>query len=420
VSNVLILGSGARENAIAKKFNESCHVKNIYVIPGNDGIKKDYEIYPGDDFESIYKYIVEKNIDLVFVGNEQYLADGIVNYLSQYHVKIIGPTQAAAMIESSKVYSKDLMKKSSIPTAYYEVFTDPEKAINFIRNKTYPIVIKADGLAAGKGVVIANTFVDAENIINAIFKRNMFGRSGERIIIEEYLSGEEASIFAFCDGENFVSTVFVQDHKRSLDNDEGLNTGGMGAFAPVDKFATLKQSVDDIVFAPILKAMKAEGTPFEGILFAGLMITDDKINVIEFNCRLGDPETQVLLPLLENDLFDICEAILNKKIGTIELRWKKNYALCVVLASKGYPESFEKEQIISIDNTLFEDKKLQVTFAGIKDDNGVLRNSGGRVISLTCLEKSLIDSVKYVYSKIALIKSDILRYRTDIGKKGYN
>jgi len=426
--NVLILGNGAREHALAKKFCESEFAGDIYVYPGNDGIFKEFKsLLPpqaignrhytkgGDvcsEFQEIHDCIIQKNIDLVFVGNEQYLADGVVNHLTERGIKVIGPTREAAQIESSKVFSKRLMKQCGVPTAR-ELDTD----LGIIK---YPVVIKADGLAAGKGVLIAENKVDAEIFISEMLSGNKFGDAGKRVVIEEFLEGEEASIFAFCDGENFVSTIFAQDHKRAFDDDNGLNTGGMGAFAPVSKFSHLKDKLDELVFEPILKGKKEEGITFIGELFAGLMIKGSEINVIEFNCRFGDPEAQVILPLLENDLFEICDAIIDKKINEVSLKWKSKFAVNVVLASIGYPESFKKGCKIHIDNRLLKDDKLYVYFSGVKEDsdNNCFVNSGGRVLSITGIDDSLKKTVDFVYDKIKYVKSDILRYRSDIGRKG--
>ena len=470
MKNILVLGSGGREHAIACKFRESNKVSNVYVIPGNDGIDKEFITYKTNDFKEIFDFILEKEIDLVFVGNEQFLADGIVNFLTKKNVNVIGPTKEAAQIESSKVFSKQLMNHSKIPTAKSQSFTEINRALYYIIDKSYPIVIKADGLAAGKGVLIAENNDEATICINEMLGGNKFGSAGESILIEEFLTGEEVSVFAFCDGDNFVSTIFSQDHKKAFDGDLGLNTGGMGAYAPIDKFSHLKSDVDKIVFEPILKEMKKAGFPFVGVLYAGLMITETfgsfTINVIEFNCRFGDPETQVILPLLENDLYDICEAILQKRINEISLSWKDKYAVAVILASKGYPEAFEKDYSIFINFELLRDEKLRLYFAGVetvesklkipekleqlysfstshlaydiekqipvikwgREGNhhfltrrgGVLhfKNCGGRVISLVALDDTLKETIDYVYSKIDLIKSENLRYRTDIGKRG--
>lgn len=416
MKKVLVMGSGGREHALAKKFQASPQVSAVFVAPGNDGIATEFETFPSGDFSQIYGFVLAHNIDLVFVGNEQFLADGIVDFLSAKGVTVIGPTRAAARIESSKVFCKDLLRSSGVNTAVYESFTDESAAIAYLQSQSFPVVVKADGLAAGKGVIIAETKAEAEKCVREILAGELFGDAGNSLIIEEFLVGDEASIFAFCDGENFVSTVFAQDHKKAFDGDKGLNTGGMGAFAPVQKFAHLKEKVDATIFAPVLQAMKKEGCPFTGVLFAGLMIAGESVKVIEFNCRFGDPETQVILPLLENDLYKICVAIAEKKISQHSLVWHSKSALCIVLASKGYPETFEKGHPVNIPAELLTDQSLQICFAGIKNEGGTFVNSGGRVISLTCIEDSLEKASKYGYQKASEIKSDILRYRGDLGK----
>ncbi|MCL2063571.1 MAG: phosphoribosylamine--glycine ligase [Candidatus Cloacimonetes bacterium] len=465
MKNILVLGSGAREHAIASKFQESKNVANVYVIPGNDGIDKEFVTMKTNDFVKIYDFILANKIDLVFVGNEQFLADGIVNFLNTKEVNVIGPTMEAAQIESSKVFSKYLMKQGNIPTAKYQNFQCADKATEYIQDIGFPIVIKASGLAAGKGVLIAQDIHEATHFIQDILCGDKFGSAGEEIVIEEYLQGEEVSVFAFCDGENFVSTIFSQDHKTAFDDDKGLNTGGMGAYAPVDKYSYLKDDVDRLVFEPILREMKKEGCPFVGVLYAGLMINRN-INVIEFNCRFGDPEAQVILPLLENDLYEICEAIIEKRVHEIKLKWKDQYAVAVVLASIGYPEKFEKDYSIFIDFELLRDENLKIFFSGVEAVESKIRipekmndmlllpslqttnspknpipvirwgregnyhfltraggyihfrNNGGRVMSIVALDDTLEEAIQYVYTKIDLVKSEILRYRSDIGRKG--
>jgi len=458
---ILVLGSGAREHAIASKFSESNKVSEVFVLPGNDGIGIDFSVSKAKDFEDLLNFIKNNQIDLVFVGNEQYLVEGVVNFLSKKGIHVIGPTKESAQIESSKVFSKNLMIEHGIPTAQYQRFENIDNALEFIKMidttgtnnnfcPKFPIVIKADGLAAGKGVLIAHNLDEAETFVKGILSGEMFGTAGNEIVIEEYLYGEEISVFAFCDGENFVSTIISQDHKKEFDDDLGLNTGGMGAFAPVSKFNHLKKKIDDIVFEPVLKAMKKTGFPFIGVLYAGLMISPSNknehntkdhvadcpiINVIEFNSRFGDPETQVILPLLENDLFEVCEAILEKKIKNISLKWKDKYAVAVVMASKGYPRNFEKGHQILINKSLLKDKKLKIFYAGVESEKIAgndfridgdkkdmewinLKNSGGRVLSLVAIDDTLEKSINYVYKNITSIKSDNLRYRNDIGVKG--
>ena len=403
MKNILILGEGAREHAIADKFYQDDDKANIIRISYTNNLS------------DILNIIDKNNINLVFAANEQFLADGVIDVLNKMNIKAIGPTKDAARIETSKSYAKNLMKKYNIPTANYETFVNLEKAIDYIDNKkTFPVVIKADGLAAGKGVLIAENKEIARDCIFNMLNGNKFGAAGKEIVIEDFLHGEEASIFAFCDGKNFVSTIFSKDHKRAFDGDKGLNTGGMGAFAPVDKFSHLQEKVDSTIFQPILNAMKEDGCPFSGVLYAGLMINGDDIYVVEFNCRLGDPETQVLLPILENDLFEICDAIYEQRINKIKLSWKEKYAVGVVLASKGYPEYFETGHNININEKISQDNKLKLFMAGIKKEGDCYINSGGRVMTLCAIDDTLIDAKKYVYDKINLIVSDILYYRKDI------
>lgn len=420
LKNILILGSGGRENAIAEAFVKSSKVSEIYVMPGNDGIAKNFKTLPQQDFDGIYGLIKEKNIDLVFVGGEQLLSEGIVDFLSQKGIKVVGPTKAAAQIESSKAFAKNIMKKYNIPTAGYEVFTDFSNAVSYLKNKEYPVVLKADGLAAGKGVLIAETFIEAETYLKDILLNKKFGNAGSSVVIEDFLKGEEASVFAFSDGVDFVSTIMAQDHKRAEDNDRGPNTGGMGAYAPVDKFKHLKGKVDEEIFKPVLEAMNKEGYPFKGILYAGLMIYENEVSIVEFNCRFGDPETQAVLPLLKTDFYDISEAIVDNRISSIKLDWENKYAVNIVLASKGYPEDFQKGLAIDISPEVFSDSKLKIYYAGVKYSSALnsLVNSGGRVLNLCCFHDTLEKAVNYAYNKINLIKSDILRFRTDIGKKG--
>ncbi|MDD4154973.1 MAG: phosphoribosylamine--glycine ligase [Candidatus Cloacimonetes bacterium] len=420
MKNILVLGSGAREHTIADAFNQSKHTDKIFVMPGNDGIKKYYQTVPQEDFNGILDFVENNKIDLVFVGGEQLLSEGISDFLLSHNIKVIGPTKDAAQIESSKVFAKNLMQKYNIPTANSAIFNKTSSAISYLKGKKFPIVLKADGLAAGKGVIIASNFTEAELSIKEIMLDKKFGEAGSQIVIEDFLYGEEASIFAFCDGDNYVSTIFSQDHKRVFDEDKGLNTGGMGAFAPVDKFTKLKKQVDEQIFTPILSALKKENCSFSGVLYAGLMINNENISVIEFNCRLGDPETQVILPLLKNDFYELCTAISNKTIHNINLEWEDKYAVTVVLASKGYPESFEKGKQIYIDSSIEKKQDIKLYYAGVKDSKELncLVNNGGRVISLTSLGISLIDAINSAYNNLKFIKSDILRFRHDIGKKG--
>ena len=359
---ILILGSGAREHAIAYKVSQSSKITEVIVSPGNAGINKEFACVSLKDFQSIGEYINENNIELVIVGPENLLAEGIVDFLRERNVAVIGPTKEAARIESSKAFAKSIMVSCGVPTAKYVEFSEYECAKMYINEQQYPLVIKADGLAAGKGVLIAKNKEEAEEYLTKVLIDDFFGTAGKKLIIEEYLEGWEASIFAFCDGEHFVSTIFSQDHKQVFDGDYGPNTGGMGAYAPVDRADSYKAEVDERVFKPVLAKMQELGIPFTGVLFAGLMITSKGIQVIEFNCRFGDPETEVILPLLENDLLEICEAMITKRMNQIELKWKPEYAVTVVAASQGYPGDFKKG--IEIENKLGIDAPIKVYYAG--------------------------------------------------------
>jgi len=423
MKNVLIIGSGAREHAIADAFKRSKGIGKIYVSPGNDGIKKEFECFSTEvtdkdkPFAELIEQIKEKKIDYVFVGNEQALSDGIADELENAGIPVVGPSQKAAMIESSKVFSKFIMKKYHVPTADYQVFTAHKEALGYLNNAHYPVVIKADGLAAGKGVIIASDFAEASEALKLIFLDKKFGSAGNQVIIETFLKGEEASIFAFSDGQYFVSTIFAQDHKAIYDGDKGPNTGGMGAFAPVDKFSHLKEKVDREIFKPVLDGMKAEGTPFKGVLFAGLMIDKDEINVIEFNCRLGDPETEVILPLMKTDFALLCEAIIQKQIDQIELEFINQYAVTVVSASLGYPESFEKGNPITINQTI-KNYQGQIFYAGVKQSGDYLVNNGGRVLCATALADTLKLAIDTAYQMTACVSFSNRYYRKDIGQKG--
>jgi len=423
MSNVLVLGNGAREHALAVKF--STDGDHVLVAPGNEGIGRYFPIFPLNNtnetatFQSILNIVRENKVDFVFVGNEQFLADGVVDFLQSKGIYAIGPTKVAAQIETSKSFAKHLMHSHGIPTADFQIFTDCHSAINYLDYVAFPIVVKADGLAAGKGVMIAHDKEEATLAIQIMLADLRFGSAGEQIVIESFLQGEEASIFAFCDGESFVSTVFAQDHKQAFDGDCGPNTGGMGAFAPVDRFAHLHAQVDSLIFAPTLATMKSMGCPFTGVLYAGLMIAGSTAKVIEFNCRFGDPETQVILPLLKTSLSDICKAIIHKKIPEIKLTWEPQYAVNVVLASNGYPADYETGHPVNIDDALYTDKKLQLYFSGVKynPQNASFTTSGGRVLGVTALGDTLDSAIDYAYQKLPLIHSQNLRFRSDIGRR---
>ncbi len=423
MAKVLIVGSGAREHAIAVAFQRDTAVEEVFVSPGNDGIAQFFSCFKyeakdkNEPFVEIVNFVKEKKIDYVFVGNEQALADGIADYLEAHGIDVIGPSQKAAQIESSKVFSKNLMKKYGVPTADYAVCEDYVAALRHIAGQSFPLVLKADGLAAGKGVIIAQDKQEAIAALDLIFLDKKFGNAGNQVIIESFLSGEEASIFAFSDGEHFVSTVFSQDHKALYDNDEGPNTGGMGAFAPVDKFFMLKDKVDKVIFEPIFQGLKNEGMPFKGVLYAGLMIDGEDINVVEFNCRLGDPEAEVILPIMTNSLAELCQAIIEKSIDQCELKFSGQYAVGVISASKGYPEAFERGKPIFIHKGI-ETLTGQIYFAGVKQQGENLFTNGGRVLCATALGSSLQEAIDKAYSMTECVQFSNQYYRKDIGQKG--
>ncbi len=412
--NILVIGGGGREHALCKTFKKSKQAKDIYVSPGNPGIAGDVLCVSLIDTCAIIEFVKHKDINLVFVGPEQPLAAGLVNDLLAAGIKVIGPTKEAARIESSKAFAKELMRANNIPTAAYAIFNDCQSALTYLKNCAYPCVIKADGLAAGKGVIIVDDYAVATQTIKDIMQDALFGTAGDQVIIEAFLTGWEVSVFAFCDGENFVSTIFAQDHKQIFDGDKGPNTGGMGAYAPVKSAQKYHPQIDKEIFALTLKAMKDAGCPFTGVLFAGLMITADGPQVIEFNCRLGDPETEVILPLLKTDLVEVCTAITNKQIDKLNLTWEDAYAVTVCAACGGYPDKYETGKVIELTLPI----KGQVYYAGVRRENDKLVTNGGRVLMLTSIENSLDEAIKCAYVDIKKIKFAGMYYRNDIGHKG--
>lgn len=407
MKTVLVLGSGAREHAIAKAFGASRHKLCIGVAPGNAGIGQEFEIHQLHSTKEILAHCALERPELVFVGPENLLADGLADELKKLGIPCVGPSQKAARIESSKVFAKELMQKYGIPTASFFFCDDINQAIEYIeKQSTFPIVIKADGLAAGKGVHIA---LDMPMAIQAVTQ--LMDHSSKGVVIEEYLKGWEVSLFAFCDGEDFCSTVFCQDHKQLYDGDAGPNTGGMGAYAPVPEAEPWRRYIEEQIIAPVLKAMQSEGCPFSGVLYCGLMITSEGPKVVEFNCRLGDPEAQALLPLLETDFFDLCTAIVNKQLAKFELNWQQAACVAVVLASGGYPSSFQKGYPILVDSPM----EGQICYAGVASENGKLITSGGRVLSVLALRANKDQARSQAYNDIKKIHFQNLHFRKDIG-----
>lgn len=411
---VLIIGRGGREHTLAWKFAQSSKVETVYVAPGNCGMTDVSTLVPIEemDFESLIAFAIENQIDLTVVGPEVPLMAGIVNQFQEAGLQIFGPCQEAAIIEGSKAFTKDLMKKYEIPTAEYRTFTDHVQAVDYINENGAPIVIKADGLAAGKGVVLAMTVEEAIAAIQEIMGDNKFGSAGKKVVIEEYLEGEEFSLMAFVNGNTVYPMVIAQDHKRAYDGDLGPNTGGMGAYSPVPQIEDhiIEKAVTEIL-RPVADAMVKENCAFTGVLFAGLMLTKEGVKVIEFNARFGDPETEVVLPRLENDLVDVLMCVLHDE--PITLKWSNDTVVGVVLAAKGYPEAYEKGHIITGLDQLTE--STLVYHAGTTIKEGQFLSNGGRLMIIACKGKTLIDAKDEVYQQIEKIQSEGLFYRKDIG-----
>ena len=413
---ILVVGGGGREHAIIKKIKENKIVEQIYTLPGNGGIAADAVCVDiaATNIEAIVEFATTNKIDYAIVAPDDPLVLGCVDALNQKGIPSFGPDKAAAIIEGSKVFSKNLMKKYGIPTAEYEVFDDVQKALEYLDTAPIPTVIKADGLALGKGVIIAQTRDEARAAVVSIMQDKQFGKSGDNIVIEEFLTGPEVSVLSFTDGNVVVPMISSMDHKRAGDNDTGLNTGGMGTVAPnpyyTDKIA---DECMEKIFLPTIRAMKSEGRTFKGCLYFGLMLTPNGPKVIEYNCRFGDPETQVVLPLLESDLLTVMQAVTNETLADTEVKFSDKNACCVIMASKGYPSSYEKGYEITIPNDLLD--STYVAGATLKD--GKLLTSGGRVLGVTSVEDTLKDSIESSYKKVENIMFDNRYYRNDIGAK---
>ena len=419
MKNILIIGSGGREHVLTWKLHQSTRVDNIYVIPGNAGTAQLAENVEMDvmNFEKIAKFIKSKNIEMTFVGPEKPLANGIVDYLVDKNIEVFGPNKKAAKLEGSKVYAKKVMKECNIPTAEFETFKDSKKAYEYLNKANYPLVVKAEGLAYGKGVIIAGNKMEAEDAVKKIMEDKYFGKAGEKIVIEEYLKGEEASIMVFSDGKTNYQMVSAQDHKKIGENDIGLNTGGMGAYAPTPLIdQELKRKVDQEILKPLFKYLKENSITFKGILFLGLMIDNNIPKVLEFNVRFGDPEAQVVLPLLENDLLTIAEKINQEKLNEIDLKWKNQKSMTVIMASGGYPVEYKKgKEIFGLDELKKSDSV--VFHAGTKLDGDKVYTNGGRVLAITSLGDSYQDVYDSCYQNIKKIDFDKAYYRKDIGFK---
>lgn len=417
---VLVIGGGGREHAIIWKLAQSENVSKIYCAPGNGGIADLAECVPIDvmDFENLTKFAKDNNIDLTVVAPDDPLAAGAVDVFEANGLKAFGPNKAAAIIEGSKSFSKDLMKKYNIPTADYEVFENSTDAINYIKsNNKFPVVVKADGLALGKGVIIAKTFDEAENAVHDILDDKVFGSAGAKVVIEEFLTGPEISVLAFTDGKTMKPMVSAQDHKRAYDNDEGPNTGGMGTFSPSRVYTdeVAKECMEKI-FIPTMNAMNAENRTFKGVLYFGLMKTADGVKVIEYNCRFGDPETQVVLPRLKSDLCEIFNAVIDQRLDEIDIEWNDDACVCVVMASGGYPKNYEKGY--KIDGIKQAESLGALVFhAGTKRSNNNILTNGGRVLGVTALGDNLDDAIQKAYKYVELINFKDSHFRKDIGIK---
>ncbi len=416
---VLVIGKGAREDAILTSLKKSKKITELYCLPGNGNTKtKATNVAISEmDNENIVKFCKEQKIDFVVVTPDNPLGNGLVDALTTEKIKSFGPFKKAARIESSKIFAKNLMKKYNIPTAKYETFEDFTKAVEFLKDHNkYPIVIKADGLAFGKGVIIANNFEEAKNTVYDMIENNKFNDSGKRIVIEEFLEGVEVSVLTFTDGKTIVPMISALDHKRAFDFDEGPNTGGMGVIAPNPAYTKeIAKICSEKIFIPTIRAMEKEKSPFKGCLYFGLMITKEGPKVIEYNCRFGDPETQAILPLLKTDLFSIMEAVNEERLDKINIEFSNKSSACVVLASKGYPEKYETGFSISFESS-FDENTFIFHSGTILKDNEFITN-GGRVISVTCIGDNIETAIAKAYETIEKIHFKNIYFRKDIGKK---
>ena len=413
---IMVIGGGGREHAIVKKLKENPNVTALYCLPGNGGIAKDAVCVPiaATNLDSIVRFAKEHSIDYAVVAPDDPLAMGAVDLLEAIGVPCFGPRKNAAIIEASKVFAKELMKRYGIPTARYETFDDMDAALRYLETAPMPAVIKADGLALGKGVIIAQTLSEAKEAVRAMMEDKRFGKSGERIVIEEYLEGPEISVLSFTDGKTVVPMVSSMDHKRAGDGDTGLNTGGMGTVAPNPYYTPeVADRCMREIFLPTIRAMAAEGRPFKGCLYFGLMLTKDGPKVIEYNCRFGDPETQVVLPLLKTDLLTVMQAVTEERLADCPVTFSDGAAACVILASEGYPGSYQKGFPIRIP----DDLNAEIFTAGVKETDGQLVTSGGRVLGVTATAPTLKEALQKAYAAAEQIRFENVYYRRDIGKR---
>jgi len=413
---IMVVGGGGREHAIIKKIKENKNVTEIFALPGNGGIAEDATCVNigAKEIEKITEFAVENKIDYAIVAPDDPLVLGAVDALNEKGIDCFGPKANAAIIEGSKVFSKDLMKKYNIPTAEYEVFSDAEKALEYLKTAPIPTVIKADGLALGKGVIIAMTREEAFEAVKSIMEDKVFGKSGDNIVIEEFLTGPEVSVLSFTDGKTVVPMISSMDHKRVGDNDTGLNTGGMGTVAPNPYYTEeIAKECMEKIFVPTMDAMNKEGRTFKGCLYFGLMLTPNGPKVIEYNCRFGDPETQVVLPLLESDLLTVMQSVTNGTLKAEDVKFSDKNACCVIMASKGYPEKYDKGFEITIEDEV----KDNVYVAGAKIQGGKVVTDGGRVLGVTAVSGSLEDAIKEAYKKCEKVHFENAYKRNDIGAR---
>ncbi len=413
---ILVIGGGGREHAIVKKLKDSDKVSALYCLPGNAGIAMDAECIPGKatDFDAIIAAAQAKAVDMVFVAPDDPLSLGLVDELNRKGIRAFGPIAAAAKLEGSKAFSKDFMRRHNIPTARYECFSDYDKALEFVKAGDFPVVLKADGLALGKGVLICQNEAEAEAGLKQLMLDKAFGDSGNTVVVEEFLTGREVTVLAFTDGKTVKCMPSSQDHKRAYDGDKGLNTGGMGAFAPSPYFTEDKlNEAEEKIFKPTIEGLNADGITYKGVIYFGLMMTPKGVKVIEYNSRFGDPETQAILPLLKTDLVDICDACIDGTLDKLNIEWLDKTGFTVVIASGGYPENVVKGYPITIGEL---SDKVTLYHAGTALKDGIMVTGGGRVFAMTAVANNIDEARNIVYAEIDKVEFEGGRYRSDIGK----
>ncbi|MBI4651959.1 phosphoribosylamine--glycine ligase [Candidatus Desantisbacteria bacterium] len=418
--NILVIGSGGREHAIVWKLAHNKNIKKIYCAPGNAGISELAEIIPIDvsDINGLKYFASSHNITLTVVGPEVPLSCGISDIFLESGLKIFGPCKDGALLESSKIFAKEFMSRHNIPTADFFIFDEEQKAIDYLRTASYPLVIKADGLAAGKGVIIADNYNEACIAVKNIMIEKIFGNAGDKILIEHFLTGEEASVLAFIDGDTILPMAGAQDHKRILDNDKGANTGGMGAYSPAPVVSKeIEKKINEKIFYPLLNGLKKDRIDYKGVIYAGVMIEKGEPSVLEFNVRFGDPETQVILPRLKSDLLEVMLAVVDNKLKEIQLEWYPSHALCVVIASGGYPEQYEKGKVITGLEKLSSEKDITVFHSGTSLKGDKIITSGGRVLGVTGIGETLKEAYNKAYEGVEKINFENMYFRRDIGHK---